>query len=218
MKFFFIKLPNPKKNHLPMKYIHLVFVLLLVLFSGCKEDNKKNNKQIYKARKEKELVFSTINKTWNFAPRTLSQEAQTITNNWNDWRLFTSELYQKPKGTIGAFQRKTKSLVQKVAILNNTIPEKINKPQIKSRLMAIVTKVKALHTFINLDRIPEKKVVTLITDLNSELIAFQDQIEEIVRRSHIQKEEGEQEMLNSLNGSEPTNTLPEKELYDTENQ
>ena len=200
-----------------MKYIHLVFVLLLILFSGCKEDNKKNNKQIYKARKEKELVFSTINKTWNFAPRTLSQEAQTITNNWNDWRLFTSELYQKPKGTIGAFQRKTKSLVQKVAILNNTIPEKINKPQIKSRLMAIVTKVKALHTFINLDRIPEKKVVTLITDLNSELIAFQDQIEEIVRRSHIQKEEGEQEMLNSLNGSEPTNTLPEKELYDTEN-
>ena len=201
-----------------MKYIHLVFVLLLVLFSGCKEDNKKNNKQIYKARKEKELVFSTINKTWNFAPRTLSQEAQTITNNWNDWRLFTSELYQKPKGTIGAFQRKTKSLVQKVAILNNTIPEKINKPQIKSRLMAIVTKVKALHTFINLDRIPEKKVVTLITDLNSELIAFQDQIEEIVRRSHIQKEEGEQEMLNSLSGSEPTNTLPEKELDDTENQ
>ena len=200
-----------------MKYIHLVFVLLLILFSGCKEDNKKNNKQIYKARKEKELVFSTINKTWNFAPRTLSQEAQTITNNWNDWRLFTSELYQKPKGTIGAFQRKTKSLVQKVVILNNTIPEKINKPQIKSRLMAIVTKVKALHTFINLDRIPEKKVVTLITDLNSELIAFQDQIEEIVRRSHIQKEEGEQEMLNSLNGSEPTNTLPEKELYDTEN-
>ena len=81
-----------------MKYIHLVFVLLLVLFSGCKEDNnKKNNKQIYKARKEKELVFSTINKTWDFAPRTLSQEAQTITNNWNDWRLFTSELYQKPK-------------------------------------------------------------------------------------------------------------------------
>ena len=201
-----------------MKYIHLVFVLLLILFSGCKEDNKKNNKQIYKARKEKELVFSTINKTWDFAPRTLSQEAQTITNNWNDWRLFTSELYQKPKGTIGAFQRKTKSLVQKVVILNNTIPEKINKPQIKSRLMAIVTKVKALHTFINLDRIPEKKVVTLITDLNSELIAFQDQIEEIVRRSHIQKEEGEQEMLNSLSGSEPTNTLPEKELYDTENQ
>ncbi|GAW89733.1 hypothetical protein FPS14_contig00029-00011 [Flavobacterium psychrophilum] len=48
----------------------------------------------------------------------------------------------------------------------------------------------------------------MITDLNIELNAFQDQIEEIVRRSHIQKEEGEQEMLNLLNGSQPTNTTP----------
>jgi hypothetical protein len=57
----------------------------------------------------------------------------------------------------------------------------------------------------------------LITDLNIELNAFQDQIEEIVRRSHIQKEEGEQEMLNLLNGSQPTNTTPiteEKNIED----
>ena len=67
--------------------------------------------------------------------------------------------------------------------------------------MALITKVKALHTVINLDRIPEKKVVEIITDLNIEIIAFQDQIEEIVRRSHIQKEEGEQEMLNAINGN-----------------
>jgi hypothetical protein len=198
-----------------MKYIVSLFLLLMVLFTGCKDDDNTHEMQIAKALKEKELVFSTINKTWDFVPRTLSSEAQTITNNWSDWRLFTSELYQKPKGTIGAFQRKTKSLTQKVEVLNNTIPERISKPQIKSRLMAIITKVKALHTFINLDRIPEKKVVTLITDLNVELIAFQDQIEEIVRRSHIQKEEGEQEMLNSLNGSLPTKVLSEIE---TENQ
>ena len=84
--------------------------------------------------------------------------------------------------------------------------------------MAIITKVKVLRTFINLDRIPEKKVVTLITDLNIELIAFQDQIEEIVRRSHIKKEEGEQEMLNSLNGSQPTNSSSEIEAKSIENQ
>ena len=201
-----------------MKYILSLFLLSMVLFTGCKEDDKTHEMQIAKALKEKELVFSTINKTWNFAPRPLIPEAQTITNNWSDWRLFTSELYQKPKGTIGAFQRKTKSLVQKVDILNNTIPEKISKPQIKSRLMAIITKVKALHTFINLDRIPEKKVVILITDLNVELMAFQDQIEEIVRRSHIQKEEGEQEMLNSLNGSQPTNSPSKIEAKSIENQ
>ncbi|MBF2092885.1 hypothetical protein [Flavobacterium psychrophilum] len=202
-----------------MRYFFLLYLLMTILLTGCKDNNDNNTheRQIAKALKEKELVFSSINKTWNFAPINLTPEAQAITNNWSDWRLFTSELYQKPKGTIGAFQRKTKSLVLKVETLNNTIPERISKPQIKSRLMAIITKVKALHTFINLDRIPEKKVVTLITDLNIELNAFQDQIEEIVRRSHIQKEEGEQEMLNLLNGSQPTNTTPiteEKNIED----
>jgi hypothetical protein len=195
-----------------MKPIASLILSLLILLSSCKDDDKTHELQITKALKEKELVFSTINKTWNFVPKNATPETQAITNNWSDWRLFTTELYQKPKGTIGAFQRKTKSLVLKVEALNNTIPEKINKPQIKSRLMAIITKVKALHTFINLDRIPEKKVVTLITDLNIEVNAFQDQIEEIVRRSHIQREEGEQEMLNSLNGSQPTDTSSTKSI------
>lgn len=201
-----------------MKPIASLILLLLILLSSCKDDDKTHELQITKALKEKELVFSTINKTWNFVPKNATPETQAITNNWSDWRLFTAELYQKPKGTIGAFQRKTKSLVLKVEVLNNTIPEKINKPQIKSRLMAIITKVKALHTFINLDRIPEKKVVTLITDLNIEVIAFQDQIEEIVRRSHIQREEGEQEMLNSLNGSQPTDTTSVKSTKTITNQ
>ena len=201
-----------------MKYIVSLFLLSMVLFTGCKDDDNTHELQIAKALKEKELVFSTINKTWNFVPRTLTPEAQKIANDWSNWRLFTSELYEKPKGTIGAFQRKTKSLALKAEVLENTIPERINKPQIKSRLMAIITKVKVLRTFINLDRIPEKKVVTLITDLNIELIAFQDQIEEIVRRSHIKKEEGEQEMLNSLNGSQPTNSSSEIEAKSIENQ
>ncbi|MFM9987959.1 MAG: hypothetical protein ACKVOV_04930, partial [Flavobacterium sp.] len=97
-----------------MKYIVLLFLLIIVSFTGCKDEDNTHEMQIIKALKEKELVFSTINKTWNFVPRTLTPEAQAITNNWSEWRLFTSELYQKPKGTIGAFQRKTKNLTQKV--------------------------------------------------------------------------------------------------------
>lgn len=156
--------------------------------------------EITRALKEKELVFANINKAWNFSPRGLTPESQSISTNWNEWRLFTAELYQKPKSTIGAFKQKTKSLAQKAEGLNVSIPNKLQKPQIKSRLMAIVTKVKALNTFMAFDRIPEKKVLTLVADLNQEVNAFQDQIEEIVRRSHIQFEEGEQEMLNSIRG------------------
>ena len=183
-----------------MKYIISFCLLLTLLLSACKDDSKTHEIEIAKAVKEKELAFNTINKTWNFAPRNLSPEAQAILSNWTEWRLFIAELNQKPKGTIGAFQRKVNILVKSGEAMNTSIPERINKPQIKSRMMALVTKIKSLDTFINLDRIPEKKIVGIITDLNTEVFAFQDQIEEIVRRNHIQREEGEQEMLNSING------------------
>jgi hypothetical protein len=194
-----------------MKSIALFFLSLFFLFVACKDDTKAHGIEIARALKQKELVFNTINKAWLFTPRNLLPESQTIENNWDQWRLFMVELNQKPKATIGAFQRKTKNLIQKVDILESTIPEKINKPQIRSRLMALTTKLKALHTFINLDRIPEKKVVLLISDLNIEINAFHDQIEEIVQRTHILKEEGEEEMLNSIKGIE-SQTAPAKPI------
>ena len=200
-----------------MKLILSFCALVLVFFTSCKNENKNHEIEITRALKERELVFSNINKTWAFTPRTLTPESQSIATNWNEWRLFTSELYQKPKGTIGAFKQKTKSLVQKTEVLQSTIPEKLNKPQIKSRLSALVTKIKALQTFMSFDRIPQQKVLDLITDLNIEVNAFQDQIEEIVRRGNIQMEEGEQEMLNRVKGkaeitkdSIQNNTPPEE--------
>lgn len=184
----------------PMNF-KIIIILFSVFFFSCKDNNEAIERaEIIKQNKEKELVFATLNKNWNFPQRTLTPESQTIANNWNEWRVFTSELYQKPKTTIGAFQRKSRNLVQKAEVLNSTIPIKLDKPPIKARLMAIITKVKALNTFINLDKIPEKKVVTLVSDLNIEVNAFQDQIEEIVRRSQIQFEEGEEEMIQRAGG------------------
>ena len=200
-----------------MKFIVASCLLLLLIFTSCKNDNNIQEIESKKALKQKELVFENISKSWNFIPRTLSPESQHIGANWNEWRLFLVELSQKPKGTIGAFQRKTKSLVQKADVLNATIPEKINKPQIKSRLMAMVTKIKVLHTFINLDAIPEKKVVSLISDLNVELSAFQDQIEEITKRNNIKLEEGEAEMLNAVKGTQAAPTS-KNELETPQNQ
>lgn len=194
-----------------MKYF--VFGTLFMIFIiSCKDENHKHDVEIKNAIKQRTLVFNVISKSWTFTPQAMSPEAQEMTYNWNDWRLFTSELYQKPKGTIGAYQRKTKSLVQKVDVLYNTIPSNINKPQIRARLIAIITKVKVLHTFLNLDRVPEKKISILVSDLNIEMNAFQNQIEEIVKRGKIIKEEGEQEMLNSLITSKPSAIYQEMKM------
>ena len=120
-----------------MKLPLLYSLFLLFIFSSCKEDTKVHEIEIQKAQKEKALVFNAINKAWNFPERTLTPESQIIATSWNEWRLFVNELHQKPTATINAFKVKTRSLVQKADVLESTIPEKLNKPQIKSRLAAL---------------------------------------------------------------------------------
>lgn len=201
-----------------MKLLFSYSFMLLLLFSSCKEDTQVHEIEIQKAKKEKELVFNSINKAWNFPERTLTPESQIISTSWNEWRLFINELHQKPTATISAFKLKTRNLVQKADMLEATIPNKLNKPQVKTRLVAMITKLKALNMFLNVDRIPEKRVVTIITDLNLEVNAMYDQIEKIVRRSHIQLEEGEAVMIKNIGGkinettTPPANELPSNEI------
>ncbi len=190
----------------------LSFLFLIYLFSACKEDTTVRDIEIKKELKEKELVFSAIQSAWHFQERSLTPESQNIATNWNEWRVFINELNQKPAATISAYKMKTKSLVQKAEVLQNTIPKRLDKTQIKSRLNALITKLKALNMFLNIDRIPEKRVVTMVTDLNLEVIAFNEQIEEIVRRENIQMEEGEAIMIQKIGGKKPTpEAIPQPE-------
>jgi hypothetical protein len=64
--------------------------------------------------------------------------------------------------------------------------------------MTLITKVRSLDLFINLNQIQEQKVIKLIPEINEELASLQSQMDEIVRKSQIRLEEGEAEMLRSL--------------------
>ena len=112
-----------------------------------------------------------------------------------EWRAFLTEINQKPKSTIGAFQKKAAALSKKVVDLNNNIPAEFNKPQIKARIAVITTKIKSMDLFIHLNQIPSGKVVKLISEINTEIDYFQLQLEEIVKRSQIPMEEGESDLI-----------------------
>ena len=94
-------------------FLAVLFGFFFVLIS-CKDDSQQHEIEITRAKKEKELVFNNISKAWNFNQRNLTPASQSIASNWNEWRLFTDELYQKPKGTIGAFKRKSSNNVGKI--------------------------------------------------------------------------------------------------------
>lgn len=177
-----------------VKFSYLLF-LLFIAFSSCQDDTAQRKIEQEKEAKKNDAIFKAIEKAWVFNVAPMESGAQNVANSWNEWRNFLSEINQKPKSTIGAFQKKAKTLSLKVVELNNNIPAKYNLPQIKSRIAVLTTKIKSLNLFINLNQIPEKKVVALIPEINSEISSLQLQMQEIVRKSLIPIEDGEEDII-----------------------
>lgn len=178
----------------------IVLLLFLSIFaiSSCKDDETARLEANAKDAKKKEQIFASIDKAWNFNTPNLNPSAENIIRNWAEWRLFMTELNQKPKSSIGAFQQKAKTLSKKVMDLNNHIPPTFDKPEIKSRIMTLATKVRLLDLYINLSYIQEQKVLKLIPEINEELASLASQMDEIVKKGQIRLEEGEAEMLQSI--------------------
>ena len=178
-----------------LKWFFFLFAAL-VLFS-CQDDEKRLAEQ-HKDAQAKEVIFKNIEKGWNFTTPSLDPATQDLISNWAELRQFLSELNEKPKSTIGAFQKKAKTLSKKAADLNNNIPAKFDKPQIKARIAVLTTKINSINLFVNLDAIPDQKVIANVVDANIELQALYRQMEEIVRKSYIPKEQGESDMIKML--------------------
>lgn len=194
-----------------MKYKIYCFLLAVLVFASCKNDNQKRLDDNKKEAQKKEVIFSNINKGWVFYDMPINAASETSVKTWNEWRVFLAELAQKPKKTIGAFQKKARELSRKAEVLNINIPQEFNKPQIKSRIGALVTKVKLLDLFIHLHNIPDKKVIRLISEINIELVSLQRQMDKIVEKSKIPVEEGESDLIKMM---DTARAIPNKPIED----
>lgn len=184
---------------IPMKYKLSYFLCLLVLIVSCKgEDNQKRIAENAKDAQKKKIIFENIKKGWDFYDEPINEATEEGVKTWNELRLFIQELAQKPKKTISAYQQKAKAISKKAMALNNNLPELFNKPQIKSRISVLITKVRLLDMFIHLDDIPDKKVVQLVGEINKELATLQRQMDILTEKSKIPVEEGEDEMRRML--------------------
>ena len=193
-----------------MKYKIIYLLVVLGSFISCKNETDIRVVEQLKEAQKKEIIFNNINKGWVFAINAVEPTTQSKINRWIEWRAFLSEINQKPKSSIGAFQKKSAALSKKVIDLNNNIPSEFNNPQIKSRITAVTTKIKTLDLFIHLNQIPDEKVVQLITDVNIEIKALQRQMEEIVHRSLIPREAGEPDYIKIKDSSRaiPDSSFP----------
>jgi hypothetical protein len=191
-----------------MKYKLSCFFFLIIILSACKNDNQKRLAENEKQAKKNELIFSNINKGWVFYDTPINSTSEATVASWNELRIFFAELAVKPKKTIGAFQKKSKALSKKVMALNENIPYQFNKPQIKSRVSTLITKVRLLDLFLNLDKIPDQKVIVLVSEINAELVSLQRQMDKIVEKSKIPVEEGESELRRMMDTSRAIPNTP----------
>ncbi|NBL65000.1 hypothetical protein GV828_07285 [Flavobacterium sp. NST-5] len=178
-----------------IKLILLFFSAIMLI--SCK-DNETQKIDTAKEAQKNELIFANLEKHWNLTPPQHSPTVENIIRNWSEWRLFVTEIQQKPKSSIGAFQQKARTMTTRVNNLTNNIPAMFNTPSINSRIMTLGTKVKSLDLYINLHQIPEDKVLKLIPEINQEMNSLSLQMEEIITKSQIKLEEGEAEMIQSL--------------------
>ena len=174
-------------------------VIFIFLFSflalSCKNDNQERIIEQQIETKKRDVIFNNINQSWNFNVPTMQSGAQAIANSWSEWCSFVNEINLKPKSTMGAFQKKASTLSKKVTDLNNNIPIKYNLPQIRSRISVLTTKIKSLDLFIHLHQVPDKKVIEILTEINIEITSLQMQMQEIIGKSLIPLEAGEQDII-----------------------
>ena len=190
-----------------LKYIY-VFLLIFGLFS-CKNENEKRQAESIKDIKKKELIFSIIEKAWVFNGKPINETSRSSALAWKEWREFLSELDQKPKKSIGAFQKKSSEISKKAMALNDNIPVEFNKPQIKARIAILITKVRMMDLYLHLNDIPEQKVINLIPEINIQLVALQNQMDKIVQKNKIPLEEGESDLLKMLDTARAIPTTPQ---------
>lgn len=175
--------------------INFIFFISILLFSCNDDTTQESNEKIIAKNKQ---TFNLVSSIWNLKTPSLSPTAQNEVANWNAWQQFVIEINQKPKSNLTAFQLKTKNLSSKVDSLQQNIPAAFDKPQVKSRISALSTKVKLLDTFIHLTDVPQNKIKELIPEINEEIAALVGQWEEIIIKKRIPKEIGEEYMIQAL--------------------
>lgn len=183
---------------------------MVFAFQSCQNENERRLAENAKEAKKKEKIFNNINKAWIFIDEPINEVSESNARSWTEWRDFLKEIGDKPRKTIGAFQKKSAAIAKKATALNNNIPEQFNQPQIKSRIAILITKIKMMDLFIHLSQIPDDKVAFLIGEINKELVSLERQMDKIVEKAKIPKEEGEADFLKMLDTTRaiPNSTPP----------
>lgn len=182
------------------------------MFTSCKDDDSKRIAEQQRYQEKRTQMLNNISRAWSFREMQLSPRSQELVSDWAQWRLFFSELSNTPTGTIEAFQKKSKDLTRKADDLFQSLPPDFQIIELKSRFLVLLNYFRSIEMFVNLDDIPEQKVMLLIQETNQQLASIELQMEEMFRKKDIKLEAGEADMLRMLDTSRAVREIPKNVL------
>src|SRR5690606_19109951 len=122
-----------------MKIHFSCLALLFFVLISCQDEQKQREAEKVRYLKKRELVYANISKGWEFKTQAINPAAQAMISSWQAWRDLIRELSQKPQSSIGAFQKKARTLSTRAADLSNNLPAKMDRPEMKSRILVLTT-------------------------------------------------------------------------------
>ncbi len=174
-----------------MRYI-FILILLATTTISCK---KQTNTAVVATNKiSQDSMVKTIHAKWKFNV-TVSNPAITLKlNNWEDWRNYVNELTIAPNASLRNYIHKSNTLVEKVAVLKNSIPELYNKQETKARLSLLETHIQNLNMQLELEPLNVKEINSLLASIQKSTNSILNQFNEFEIKSKIPKEVGEDQL------------------------
>ncbi|MFD2822371.1 hypothetical protein ACFS5M_01740 [Lacinutrix iliipiscaria] len=138
----------------------LLLTSLLFCFLSCKKEAETQEQSVDLAETSFQISKDDIAKL-NFTEFILDAKAGKLLESWQKYYELDNIINNVNQANLSFFKDNNEILVAFIEDLKTTIPERMDSPLIKSRLIALETKMFKLEGVVNLSK-PQKKEVLLV--------------------------------------------------------
>lgn len=176
----------------------LITLTALVVLCGCKKTTSDVYSHNEEQVKRQDSLFSNVDKKWIFTPLSTPKNVEQKISEWKDWHALLAEISSKPLSSLSAFRQEAANFVLLGDKLSSSVPEEFNTPAIQSRIALLNTNLQRLDMYMHLDQIPDKKIAEILSQSNKNMQSIINQIEVILLKKSIPKEEGEDRLYQNI--------------------
>lgn len=175
-----------------------ITLLVIALFFGCKKTTSDTYKLNQEQIERQDSLFNNVDRKWIFETPTTPEIVQSKIRDWEDWHNLQDEISSKPLSTLSAFRQEAETLALLSERLSATVPDEFNSVAIQSRIALLNTNIQNLDMYMQLDQIPDKKISDILTNINKSMQSIINQMEEILIKKSIPREEGEENLFQHI--------------------